>query len=78
MYRYTDLDGSRKTIYTSNLNALREQEKLIQRDIDDGIGYKAGATTYKKIYRVTKSIEKSRNNKYLPKSSKNTQIVKIQ
>ena len=33
---------------------------------------------YKKIYRVTKSIEKSRNNKYLPKSSKNTQIVKIQ
>ena len=25
MYRYTDLDGSRKTIYTSNLNDLREQ-----------------------------------------------------
>ena len=50
MYRYTDLDGSRKTIYTSNLNDLREQEKLIQRDIDDGIGYKAGTTTFNEYF----------------------------
>ena len=35
-------------------------------------------TVYKKIYRVTKSIEKSHSNKYLPKCGKNMQIVKIQ
>ena len=50
MYRYTDLDGTRKTIYAQNLNELREQEKLIQRDIDDGIGYKAGAVTFNEYF----------------------------
>lgn len=50
MYRYTDIDGIRKTIYAANLNELREEEKIIQRDIDDGIGYKAGAVTFNEYF----------------------------
>lgn len=50
MYRYTDIDGIRKTIYAANLNELREEEKLIQRDIDDGIGYKAEAVTFNEYF----------------------------
>ena len=50
MYRYTDIDGLRKTIYATNLNELREEEKLIQQDITDGIGYKAGAITFNEYF----------------------------
>lgn len=50
MFRYTDLDGTRKTIYSWRLvdtdampngkkdtEALRDMEKRINRDLDDGI-----------------------------------------
>ena len=37
MYRYTDTDGKRKYIYDWNLADLREQEKKIVRNVDDGI-----------------------------------------
>ena len=37
MYRYTDVDGKRKYIYDWNLADLREQEKKIVRNIEDGI-----------------------------------------
>lgn len=37
MYRYTDLYGKRKTIYGKTLNILREKEKEINKDIEDGI-----------------------------------------
>lgn len=37
MYRYTDLNGKRKTIYGKTLNILREKEKVIDKDINDGI-----------------------------------------
>lgn len=36
MYRWT-IDGKSKSIYAATLGELREKEKQIQRDIDDGI-----------------------------------------
>ena len=44
-YRYTDVNGKRQTIYSSDLQELREKEKLIQKQIDDGIDYTAGNIT---------------------------------
>lgn len=41
-YRYTDISGVRRTVYANSLSALREKEKQIQRDLDDGIDYSAG------------------------------------
>ena len=37
MYRYMDVEGKRKTIYSMDLAELREKEKQIQRDLDDNI-----------------------------------------
>ena len=37
LYRYTDLSGKRVTKYSSNLAELREKEKVIERDLQDGI-----------------------------------------
>jgi len=37
MYRYTDANGSRKTVYSMDLAELRDMEKEIERNIDDGI-----------------------------------------
>lgn len=36
-YRYVDLSGKRKYIYDMDLNALREKERQINKDIEDGI-----------------------------------------
>ncbi len=44
-YRYTDVAGKRRTIYASDLRELREKEKKIQKDLDDGIAYNEGTTT---------------------------------
>lgn len=44
-YRYTDIRGKRQTIYSSDLKELREKEKEIQRQLDDGIDYAAGQIT---------------------------------
>lgn len=41
-YRYTDIYGKRKTIYSSDLQELRRKEKEIQKNIDDGLNYSAG------------------------------------
>ena len=37
MYRYSDIRGKRKTIYSNDLKELREREALIQRDSFDRI-----------------------------------------
>ena len=37
MYRYTDVNGSRKTIYSMDLAELRDMEKEIERNLEDGI-----------------------------------------
>ena len=44
-YRYTDVHGKRQTIYSSDLKELREKEKTIQKQLDDGIDYAAGEVT---------------------------------
>lgn len=44
-YRYTDIYGRRKTIYSSDLQELRRKEKEIQKNIDDGLNYSAGKIT---------------------------------
>lgn len=46
-YRYTDIHGKRQIIYSSDLKELREKEKekVIQRQLDDGIDYAAGEVT---------------------------------
>ena len=36
-YRYTDIRGKRQTVYSSDLKELREKEKEIQKQLDDGI-----------------------------------------
>lgn len=38
-YRFTDVDGKRRSIYAPTLKKLREEEKTINRDIEDGICY---------------------------------------
>ena len=44
-YRYTDIQGKRQTIYSSDLKELREKEKEIQKQLDEGIDYAAGKAT---------------------------------
>lgn len=41
-YRYVDLKGKRRYAYAKTLSELREKEKDIQRDMDDGIDYSLG------------------------------------
>jgi len=44
-YRYTDILGKRQTVYSSDLKELREKEKKLQRNLEDGIDYAAGEIT---------------------------------
>ncbi len=44
-YRYTDLHGRRKSVYASDLKELREKEKVIQKNLDEGLDYAAGEIT---------------------------------
>ena len=40
-YRYTDILGKRKTIYAATLEHLREKEKCVLKEMEDGIDYAA-------------------------------------
>ena len=51
-YRYTDEDGKRHTVYSSDLKELREKEAVILRDREDGIRYSGGQIT------VTELVER--------------------
>lgn len=44
-YRYTDIRGKRQTVYSSDLKKLRQKEKEIQKQLDEGIDYAAGKET---------------------------------
>ena len=44
-YRYTDFRGRRQTIYAATLQELRQKEKEIQKQADDGLDYEAGQIT---------------------------------
>ena len=57
MYRYSDIRGKRKTIYSNDLKELREREALIQRDSFDGIDYDAGSISATKLIEQTLSLK---------------------
>ena len=44
-FRYTDAHGKRRSVYAKTLEELREKEREIQRDLNDGIDYAAGTVT---------------------------------
>ena len=44
-YRYTDIRGKRRTVYSSDLTELRDKEKEIQKQMDEGVDYAAGSIT---------------------------------
>ena len=44
-YRYTDIRGKRRTIYSSNLSELRKKEAEILKHLSEGIDYAAGQIT---------------------------------
>ncbi len=62
MFRYTNLSGQRKCVYSKNLNDLRKKKKSILRDIEDGIGDGGDTLTLDELfnmYMATKNIANS-------------------
>ena len=57
MYRYTDLTGRRKCIYNSDLSKLRDEEKRIQRDLEDGIDTKSADRTLNEQFDLYMSLK---------------------
>ena len=55
MYRYTDVNGSRKTIYSMDLAELRDMEKEIERNLEDGISTDAKTTLNDMYHRYMES-----------------------
>ena len=45
MYRHTDVRGKRVCVYAKTLDDLRAKEQTIQKELNDGIDYAAGAVT---------------------------------
>lgn len=52
IYRYNDLSGKRKTVYALTLAELREKEKKIERDLQDGIDSSKGNMTLNELFQV--------------------------
>lgn len=50
LYRYTDLSGKKRTVYALTLVELREKEKQIERDLQDGIDSSKGDMTLNKLF----------------------------
>lgn len=68
LYRYTAASGERRTVYALTLGELREKEKQIERDLQDGIdGSKANMTLNELFskYMDTKSLRESTRCNYL-------------
>lgn len=67
-YKWTDATGKRSTVYALDLLELRQKEKQIQRDLEEGISTKGGDITLNQLFDVfieTKSnIRKSTNVNY--------------
>lgn len=57
-YRYTDFRGKRQSVYASALQELRQKEKEIQKQIDDGIDYEAGQITVIELLEKYISLKK--------------------
>lgn len=52
LYRYVDLSGKKRTIYASTLVELREKEKQIKRDLQDGIDISRGEMTLNQLFQI--------------------------
>lgn len=52
LYRYTDLSGKKRTVYAVTLVELREKEKQIERDLQDGIDSSKGDMTLNQMFQV--------------------------
>lgn len=57
-YRYTDCRGKRQCVYAPTLQELRQKEKAIQKQIDDGIDYEAGQITVIELLEKYISLKK--------------------
>ncbi len=69
LYRYTDLTGKKKTVYASNIVELRNKEKQVQEDLQDGIDTSKGEMSLNELFRLymkTKSdIRESTRSNYI-------------
>lgn len=67
-YRYTDIHGKRKTVYSPKLSDLREKEKEIQKQLNDGIDYAAGEITVlelvERYIRTKRGVRRTTRNGY--------------
>lgn len=52
LYRYTDLSGKKRTVYALTLVELREKEKQIERDLQDGIDSSKGDMTLNQLFQL--------------------------
>ncbi len=52
MYRYTDVSGKKRTVYAVTLVDLREKEKQIERDLQDGIDSSKGDMTLNQLFQL--------------------------
>lgn len=52
LYRYTDLSGKKRTVYAATLVELREKEKQIERDLQDGIDSSRGDMTLNQLFQI--------------------------
>lgn len=57
MYRYTDTWGKRKTIYNADLSALRDEERRIRRDLEDGIDSQGAQRTLNEQFAVYMTLK---------------------
>lgn len=52
LFRYVDLSGKKRTIYAVTLAELREKEKKIERDLQDGIDTGRGDMTLNQLFKI--------------------------
>lgn len=57
-YRYTDFRGKRQSVYAPTLQELRQKEKEIRKQVDDGIDYEAGQITVIELLEKYISLKK--------------------
>lgn len=58
-YRFTDSKGKTHSVYAKTLDVLRQKEKVIERDIADGIDYAAGDETVSDLVDRYMSIKRT-------------------
>lgn len=71
-YRYTDIRSKQQTVYSSDLKELREKEKEIQKQLDDGIDY-----LLENLRRVTVICVGFRHNSKNERSAKRPEISRL-